>query len=1352
MIPLGQKNTLTVYMILSSADNCSPMLDNDLHDSWKSRTELYMQNREHERMILESVENGLHIWPTIEENRVARTKKYTKLSAAEKIQADCDMKAINIILQGLSGNIYLLVNHHRVTKDLWERVQLLIQDLHTTKFDPVHAYLEQHKLHANEVHLLCERNQDPLAFVANQQMIPPHFNTYPSSYNNPQFNNNFHHLIQPSYLYESQMNHQASSVLQIAYQSSQVSTQPMAESPLVDLGFVVLIFSLRDYPIAYLNKAMAFLTAVASSRFLSTNNQLRTFFNPRNQATMQDGRVIVQQVQGRQWKSYSDTGYKSNATSYEGNNASRQARVIKCYNCQGEGHMAKQCTQPKRLRNATWYKDKPMLAEAHEARKILDVEHLAFLADPGVLDGQAIRTIIQHNAAFQTKDLDTYDSDCNDVSSAKAVLMVHIPNYGLDVILEANKEQNNESVITEHERYKERVKTFEQCLNIDLSSHEKMIDSQIDDMIKEKLALKEQVDSLEQKISKQIKEKECLLQTFTVFKSEFKEKEDKYMKNEIDLKKKADEAFWYHMLNPSTKSSDALTIKIEAPKELPKVSLVNEGLKKFKLHLANFDKVVKIRTTPNARTEVQTVFDQINAVVHQSSVDKQCLEIAKKELLLENDRLLPQIMSQDVLLTVMNSMFLMGEYVNMVELSTTSNSNRPVLYPTRLKCSTSNFGLKPTCNKKNDRISRTPSRNIKNKVDAKPWKVNKKNRAVEPIRDVDVKHSLLNANFICATCDRVDPQSKVLDEQHLKTTATDEGTNTIPGVPDVPIYKSKSKKDSWGDSGEEDEDDESDYVATSDGDGDDNDDDISDNHDDDSDDERMKSDRDEISDPNLSNVDQTEHEEEDVNERVHTHSDYGLTDDEKIREEEKIDDEETIDEEEYDEVTKELYDDVNVNLGNEDTKMTNVDQGASEQQNASQHSGFEQEEEDAHVALTYVFDTQKPGGPTQSLFVSYDFTRKLLNLDNPSPADNEIASLMDTSAHHATTIPKITSRFTTPTPPPPLLFIPLSQKATPILTLTASEITTSLPALPNFTSVFKFNERVTNLEKHLSEIKQVDQYAQALSSIHAIVDRYVDNKLGEAINKTIQAHNFNCREEARIKKREYIELVDSMARKLIKEEVNSQLPLILPQAISDVATPVIEKNVVESLEAAVLTSHLEEIEVRRDDQKLYKFREGDFKRLRLQYIKDMLLLHVQQKLTNLTIDERYDLNVALHMYTRRIVIQRRVEHIQLGVVSYQKKLNLTKPDTYKSNLRNKTAYTSYSDPYGIIYMDQYKKKRLMHTDELHKFSDGMLNDVRSTLHDIVARITMEYLPMRKWNNLDKKSDRVMVQDIDKQLY
>nr|GEV12060.1 hypothetical protein [Tanacetum cinerariifolium] len=201
-----------------------------------------------------------------------------------------------------------------------------------------------------------------------------------------------------------------------------------------------------------------------------------------------------------------------------------------------------------------------------------------------------------------------------------------------------------------------------------------------------------------------------------------------------------------------------------------------------------------------------------------------------------------------------------------------------------------------------------------------------------------------------------------------------------------------------------------------------------DNNDDDnnkSDDDRTESERDDIHDPNRTNEEHDEEEEYD--------------------DEFNIKEDENMDEEENDEVIKELYKDVNVNLGNKDADMADVDQSGEDQQNASQQSGFEQEEEDVHVTLTPILKTQKTRGITQSFFVSSDFTSKLLNLDNLSL------------------------------------------------------------------------------------------------------------------------------EEAQAEKREYIELVDSTVRTIIKEEVNTQLPQILPQAILDVATPVIEKNVIESIEAAVLT-------------------------------------------------------------------------------------------------------------------------------------------------------------------------------------
>nr|GEV71199.1 hypothetical protein [Tanacetum cinerariifolium] len=146
--------------------------------------------------------------------------------------------------------------------------------------------------------------------------------------------------------------------------------------------------------------------------------------------------------------------------------------------------------------------------------------------------------------------------------------------------------------------------------------------------------------------------------------------------------------------------------------------------------------------------------------------------------------------------------------------------------------------------------------------------------------------------------------------------------------------------------------------------------------------------------------------------------------------------------------------------------------------------------------------------------------------------------------------------------------------------------------------------------------------------------------------------------------------------------------------------------------------HLDWITVRRDNDKLYKFKEGDFERLRIQDIKDI-----------------------------SIVIQRRVEDLQLGVESYQKKLNLTKPDSYRSDLKRKEAYTAYSNVRGFIYQNKDKRNRLMGIDELHKFSEGTLTDVHTALDDRLKGIRMQYLPQSIWRKSDK--DRAMIQALIK---
>ncbi|GJW75431.1 retrovirus-related pol polyprotein from transposon TNT 1-94 [Tanacetum coccineum] len=428
----------------------------------------------------------------------------------------------------------------------------------------------------------------------------------------------------------------------------------MTESPLMDSGFAILIFSPGDDPIACLNKAMTFLIVVASSRFPSTNHQLRTSSNVRNQATIQDDRVLVQKFQGRQGQSYSGTGYKGNATSYGGNNASGQARDVKCYNHQ----------------------------------------------DPGVPDGQAVQTIIPNNASFQTEDLDTYDSDCDDISNAKAVLMANISNYGSDIILEI-------ITITVTSNSFVLLYLLEKTENEDLKA-------QIQDKVFVITSLKNDLRKVKGKeivdIAAQIPSANTIVPG--MFKLDLEPLAPRLLQNReahIDYLK-------YTQKKVDLLSGIVEQAKAEQPldKELGPFPIAAQRIQELLVYVRD--------TCPNA------------------------INLSAKKVAVTPKNKVKKVRFAEPLTSSSN--------IKQVESSNTSDSNTPVLSSTGLKCSTSKCGSKPTGNKRNDRISQTPSRNMKNKVEAQPRKVNKKNRVVEPIRDVNVKHSLLNANSepICATC------------------------------------------------------------------------------------------------------------------------------------------------------------------------------------------------------------------------------------------------------------------------------------------------------------------------------------------------------------------------------------------------------------------------------------------------------------------------------------------------------------------------------------------------------------------------------------------------------------------------
>ncbi|GJR06215.1 retrovirus-related pol polyprotein from transposon TNT 1-94 [Tanacetum coccineum] len=533
-----------------------------------------------------------------------------------------------------------------------------------------------------------------------------------------------------------------------------------------------------DDPIDAINHMMSFLTAVVTSRYPTTNNQLRNSSNPRQQATINNGRVTLQPIQGRQTSLAAGTT-RTYTPGASGSNSGKQRTVI-CYNCKGEGHMSKQCTKPKRKRDDSWFKDKVLLVQAQASGQILHEEELAFLADPGIPEGQATQTVITHNAAYQADDLDAYDSDCDELNTAKVALMANLSHYGLDALAEVHNHDNmnnnmlnqvvqampsseqsnvvthseteinsdsniipyshvNDTLTSELERYKEQVKVLKERQNVDLKSN---------DTVSNSSAQFVEIDHLKQTLSKHLKEKESLMQTVTLLKNDFKKEESRNIDREIALEKKIKQLdnIKAQYLEPKLydgnvikntsvivipdfeetlmlaeesrskmflKQQDPMMLekknsmnspeptlssrptKVEVPKELPKVSMVNMSLKKLKYHLAGFDVVVKERTTPTTITvgswgfehtkacfrdeiipfvkdlkdlfntfnqylidelyKVQNIFHQMEQAVEQHRVESKTFEVKMNQVLNENERLLEQVINKDIVNIIMNS-------------------------------------------------------------------------------------------------------------------------------------------------------------------------------------------------------------------------------------------------------------------------------------------------------------------------------------------------------------------------------------------------------------------------------------------------------------------------------------------------------------------------------------------------------------------------------------------------------------------------------------------------------------------------------------------------------------------------
>ncbi|GJW36591.1 retrovirus-related pol polyprotein from transposon TNT 1-94 [Tanacetum coccineum] len=344
------------------------------------------------------------------------------------------------------------------------------------------------------------------------------------------------------------------------------------------------MFQKGDDPIDAINHMMSFLTAVVTSGYPTTNNQLRNSSNPRQQATINNGRVTLQPIQGRQTSIA--TGTSRTYTPRASGNNSRKQRT-----------------------------DKVLLVQAQVSGQILHEEELAFLADPGIPEGQATQTVITHNAAYQANDLDAYDSNCDELNTAKVALMANLSHYGSDALSEVHNHDNvnndmtnqvvqampsseqsnvvnhseteitsdsniipysqyliesqqvavqnsnssaqqddlilsvieqlktqvvhctktnlenksvNDTLTAELERYKEQVKVLKEGQNVDLKSQDNVSDS---------CAQSVEIDHLKRTLSEHLKEKESLLQTVTLLKNDFKKEESRNLDREIALEK-----------------------------------------------------------------------------------------------------------------------------------------------------------------------------------------------------------------------------------------------------------------------------------------------------------------------------------------------------------------------------------------------------------------------------------------------------------------------------------------------------------------------------------------------------------------------------------------------------------------------------------------------------------------------------------------------------------------------------------------------------------------------------------------------------------------------------------------------
>ncbi|GJZ76824.1 retrovirus-related pol polyprotein from transposon TNT 1-94 [Tanacetum coccineum] len=535
-----------------------------MYDSSKSRMELYMMNRQHGRMILESVENCPLIWPTIEENGVIG-KKYT----------------MNLTPDGCKFNAVVMSKQQYHSPRIHQRSMHLL------------AIIEAPRKLLERIHFLIARNfideKRSAGFVSTVWIILSVLSTI---YNH---SSNLFSITYPSNDYQPSVHHTVYSpqslIPQLEYALT-VNQQPyQPEFPQLDSGLTVPVFKQGDDPIDAINHMMSFLSVVVTSRYPTTNNQLRNSLNPRQQATINDGRVTLQLVQGRQ-NSFAMGTTRTYTPAASGSNSGKQRT------------------------------DKVLLVQAQENGQILHEEELAFLANPEITECQATQTVITHNAAYQADDLDAYDSDCDELNTAKVALMANLFHYGSAPVFAVvpnpvNLDEHN----TDNQDVQARPSSEQSSSCLESNSS-----AQQDALI---LSVIEQLKSQVINCTKINLENKSVNDTLTTELNRYKE-QVKVLKEgqNVDLKCRdnvsdsCEQSVKIDHPSPSCRPT-----KVEVLKELPKVSMVNTSLKKLKHHLAGFDVIVRSQEKDTVIRKLKERIKSLSGNMNEDKVKKDIEEI-----------------------------------------------------------------------------------------------------------------------------------------------------------------------------------------------------------------------------------------------------------------------------------------------------------------------------------------------------------------------------------------------------------------------------------------------------------------------------------------------------------------------------------------------------------------------------------------------------------------------------------------------------------------------------------------------------------------------------------------------------